>query len=82
MIDLKTLRTFSDALKTNLRLEQHRPQWKEWEKSLPEEFTLGGSCVGHHDCSVASHRESVKPLVFKRDHSVPGLYYADFSAIR
>ncbi len=78
MVDLKTLRTFSDALKTNLRLEQYRPQWEAWERILPEKFTLCGSCVGHHDCSVAYHRESVEPLVFKRDHSIPGLYRAVF----
>jgi hypothetical protein len=80
MIDLKTLRTFSDALRTDVPSEQYRLQREAWERNLPEQFTLGGSCAGHHECSVASHREPAGSLVFKRDHRLPGLYYADLSA--
>lgn len=79
MVDLKTLSVFSDALKMNLLLEQYRPKLEAWEKSLPNEFTLGGNCAGHSECSVLSHHKAVEPLVFKLDPAVPGLYFANFT---
>lgn len=67
MIDVRTLHTFSDALRTHIAWERYQPQFEAWENALPEEFVMGN----------LSPDSSVQPLVFKRDHSVSGLYYAD-----
>jgi hypothetical protein len=76
MIDMKTLKRFSDALRANVVWERFRPKFEAWENGLPDQFTLAG-CAGHPHCPI--HRQSVKPMVFVRDHSVPGLYRCSLS---
>ncbi len=71
MIDTKTLRTVSEALKANLAWERFRPEFEAWERSLPDQFVLAG-CAGHAGCPV--HQKPLEPMVFVRDPTIPGLY--------